>query len=350
MPATKKSRKEGKEEQSEQNNHPTTEMIGEKTFQTSPDFIKLLLRTEAQSLWPADGRIFICQRTDKVVDVWQGLIRHNFLSVPVLQKTKDKYYGFVDLADIVMFVLRMFGDEKLNIDRDFWEMYKQEEYMAQKTVNDIMVYPISRRNPFSPVKKGYTLFSSLELLAKEPGLHRIPVIDQNRKLVNIITQSQVLKFIHDNMNILGTVRNKPVTQFPTYNTHVHVINENEKAIDAFKLMTSHHVSGMAVINDQGKLVGNISLRDLKAIASDGRFFWRLYQTVKNFLQKIKREFQEKDGRPKSVVVATSSDTLEDVIKKIVQNGIHRVFIVDENHKPTGVISLKDILLEIITSC
>lgn len=43
------------------------------------------------------------------------------------------------------------------------------------------------------------------------------------------------------------------------------------------------------------------------------------------------------------------DTLESVIKKIHENKIHRVFIVDdETHMvPIGVISLRDILKEIL---
>jgi len=34
---------------------------------------------------------------------------------------------------------------------------------------------------------------------------------------------------------------------------------------------------------------------LKAVSTDGRMFWRLYQTVKNFLLKIRKENNEKDG-------------------------------------------------------
>jgi len=47
------------------------------------------------------------------VDVWKGLVRHHFLSVPVLQKKGNKYYGFLDIADIVNYVVDSFGKTTL---------------------------------------------------------------------------------------------------------------------------------------------------------------------------------------------------------------------------------------------
>lgn len=41
------------------------------------------------------------------------------------------------------------------------------------------------------------------------------------------------------------------------------------------------------------------------------------------------------------------DTLEDAIKILAETKVHRLFIVDENFVPISVISLKDVLLEII---
>jgi len=55
-----------------------------------------------------------------------------------------------------------------------------------------------------------------------------------------------------------------------------------------------------------------------------------------------------DLRPRFVVSAKMNDTLEQVIQKLVEHKIHRLYVIDDDHKPVGVISLKDILMEIIT--
>jgi len=318
-------------------------------FKTSPEFLQKLIVTRAETLIPPDGRIFVAQRTDKIVDVWKGLITHNFLSVPVLQKSKNKYYGFIDLVDIVQYVVETFGNEKLNKDADFWQQFEKEELLNTKTVNDIMVYPVSRRNPFHPVSKGYSLFSVVEILAHEKGLHRVPVIDENRRLVNLITQSQLTRFLHDHIKELGTVKDKPLSEISHGHNQVISVHEDETAIRAFNIMLTNNVTGIAVVDSSGKVVDNISLRDLKAIQHDGRMFWRLYQTCKNFLMKIRKEFAKEDARPSRVVVLTPKDTLESVINLCNNHNIHRVYVVDENKKPISVISLRDILNEIITS-
>jgi CBS-domain-containing membrane protein len=321
----------------------------ESSFRTNPEFIQLLLTTNAESLVPPEGRIFIAQRTDKVVDVWKGLIKHNFSSVPVLQKTKNKYYGFIDMADIVQFAVKTFGREKLGQDVDFWQQFEKEEILQQKTVNDIMVFPSSRRNPFHPVTKGYSLFSAMELLARERGLHRVPVVDENRQLVNLITQSQLLRYLQSHMKELGPIKDKPIAEMRYSQNPVLCVNQDELAITAFEKMMTEEVTGLAVVDSNGKIHDNISMRDLKAIQSDGRMFWRLNQTCHNFLLKIRREFAKEDGRPNSVVTVTTKDKLETVINQCANHGIHRIYIVDEHKKPIGVISLKDILMELITS-
>ena len=55
-------------------------------------------------------------------------------------------------------------------------------------VKDIMQHPLSRKNPFHPVRTGYSLLFALELMAKEEELHRVPIVDGERNLVNLITQ------------------------------------------------------------------------------------------------------------------------------------------------------------------
>jgi CBS domain-containing protein len=42
-----------------------------------------------------------------------------------------------------------------------------------------------------------------------------------------------------------------------------------------------------------------------------------------------------------------SALLEDVVRQLVEHKVHRLFVVDENHAPIGVISLREILLELI---
>jgi len=317
-------------------------------YETSLEFLKLLITMKVESLTPSDNKIFVCQRTDKIADVWKGLIKHNFLSVPVLQKTGKKYYGFVDLADIVAFFVEHFGDKKLGETEDFWAMVDAEQQFQKLTVNDVMKYPLNKRNQFHPVPRGFSLWTAVELLAREEGLHRVPVIDSNWKLVNMITQSQLIRHLNEHIDDIADKKNKPLHLISSLQKPVISIHENEITMNAFKKMNELGLPAIAVVNNEGHLVGNISIRDLKGISGDARLFWRLYQTVKNFLHKIREEYQQQHGRPRTVVTVTPEESLENAIKKLAEHNIHRVYMVNSEKKPVGVCSLKDILLEIVS--
>jgi 5'-AMP-activated protein kinase regulatory gamma subunit len=313
---------------------------------TSAEFLAALVYTKAEQLRVPDNKVFIAERTDKVIDVFKGLVKHNFLSVPVLQKTKHKWFGFLDLADIVLYVVNAFGESRLNVEQDFWTLADKEVEFQNKTVNDLMRYPLTRRNPFHPITGGYSLLYAIEALARERSLHRVPVIDDERQLMNLITQSQVIRFLQQNLHLLGDKRLTPAKDMQGVMHQVFAINIRQRAIDAFQQLVEKAVTGVAVVDDTGKLKGNLSLRDLKAMSTDGRFFWRLYQTVDNYLTKLKKEVKE-GQRPKRVQSCKASDTLEHAINLLADHSIHRVYVVDDAKKPIGVVTLKDVLCEIL---
>jgi len=268
------------------------------------------------------------------------------LSVPVVQHKGNKYYGFVDMADIVKFVIANFGENKLKIEKDFWELTKREEYFQQRIVKDIMVYPISRRNPFKPINKGYSLLFVAEMLARDPALQRVPILDDNNVLVGLISQSHLVNFLYSQITVLGDVKNKPVSSIANLSLPL-TVKKNEIAIEAFNKMVQHNVHAIGVVNDDGVLIDNLSMKDLKAISTDATLFWRLFQDVDTFLSKLKSE--SPSSRPKNVVCVTKNDTLETVLRVCSETGIHRVWVVDEQKKPINVITLKNILNEIINN-
>jgi CBS domain-containing protein len=53
-------------------------------------------------------------------------------------------------------------------------------------------------------------------------------------------------------------------------------------------------------------------------------------------------------RPKRVQVCKKTHSLEHAINLLADHSIHRVFVVDDEKKPIGVITLKDVLFEILS--
>jgi hypothetical protein len=73
-----------------------------------------------------------------------------------------------------------------------------------------------------------------------------------------------------------------------------------------------------------------------------QLFWRLHQTVKNFVLKLRHEYQQRHGRPRTIVYMLPTATLRDVIETMNEHGVHRVYICDSHHSktPVGVISIQ----------
>lgn len=191
----------------------------------------------------------------------------------------------------------------------------------------------------------YTVF---EAMAKLQGLRRVAVVDAKRSLLNLITQSQLVSFLDQNVDLLGAKGRKTLDACPHFKKAVITIKESDKAIDGFRLMNRHNLNGIGIVDETGRLKGNLSTRDLKVISGEARLFWRLNQTVKNFVLHLRQEFQTTHGRPQRLVYAHMSDTLIGVIKKLEFHKVHRLYIVDERRQPIGLVSLRDLLAEIVT--
>jgi len=312
--------------------------------------VLLLTNTKVESIWTRESKIFFAMRNDKITDVFKGLILHNFSSCPVLQKTKNKWYGFLDIHNIVKFIVHHFGEATLAGHTDVMKLLDETENFKDLQVNDLMKNPMGILTPYHPMYTGYSLFSAYEVMARS-NLHRLAIVDKDRKLVSVITQSQLVEFAFRNITLLGAKRSKLVKDMP-YNLHeVYHVKPNDLALKAFSVMSENNVTGIAVLDDNGILVDQISMRDLKAMAPDGKLFWRLYKPVSDYLNNVKRSRTDPHSleRPNHIITVTPNDTLETVMGLIVNNRIHRVWVVDSvsHQKPIGVISLRDIMLEVI---
>lgn len=323
-----------------------------RSYLTSDSYFSLLAHIKADKFAiegkPEETPIWICNREDKINDVLNGMIKRNILSVPVLLKSQ-KYYGFLDMLDIVKYVVSHFGSSEFQSEKNFFTLLKEEKEFNKKTVGDLMEAPSMTRNLYHPVHSGYSAFAVVEALARESGLHRVPVISKDRQMINLVTQSQVVRFLFHHVNTLGTIKDSKVKDFKHLFHEVLAVKEDSLAIDGFNLMAQNDVQGIAVVNADGRLKGNLSLRDLKVVGADMNLFWRLHQTVKNFILKLRQEYQTRHGRPRSIVYIVPETPIKDVIHALVEHSVHRLYICNDHKEKqlVGVLTLQDLLALIL---
>ena len=124
------------------------------------------------------------------------------------------------------------------------------------------------------VRSGTSLDALVELMLVR-GLSRVPVVDERRQPLGIISKTDVVQDSHDR----GDVSEEPQQQPAERGFHVHSVGavvdevmtktvvtvpEDASIQRVAELMVSRHVHGVPVVNGKGELAGFVSTMDVLA--------------------------------------------------------------------------------------
>lgn len=300
------------------------------------------------------GKVITIDRSATVAEALKKLIEHRILALPVIEKATNTPVCVVSILDILGHILNKIPEEQLKrLDRhtyDLFALVAEKKEIEHETIQQIR--EIGLFDPVQAIAADTTLYDAVVRMIEQKA-HRLVIFDDKGRFVNLITQSRVLQFAACIMDQIPKTK-KTVGELNIGTKEVYSVPDTLMAYKAFKLMVEKKVSGLAVVNHQGVLVGNISSSDIKLIGFDMGFFAMLASTVGDYMQQLKALQNSLPVRSNAValndetksnfvVKCKSTDTLSLVIKMINFYGVHRVYIVDNEGKPTGVISIYDIL-------
>jgi len=109
------------------------------------------------------------------------------------------------------------------------------------------------------------------------------------------------------------------------------VTEKEKVVISFSRMLQYELSAVAVVHSfDGKIVGNISASDLKGLTP-------------NHFHKLDLPVEKMFPNMVMPITCKEDDTLHNMLQKIVNNRIHRFYVVDNQNRPLYVVTLSTIL-------
>jgi CBS domain-containing protein len=267
------------------------------------------------------------------------LAENNVLSMPVFDKEDGSHLGFVDYCDILTFVINMYT-EGHQVSETQWNSFCSDIETLQHRSVRFGIKPIkeiidaSHRDAFIPVYGHGTVFQLIEGVFYK-GVHRVPVMDEQDKLIAIVTQTDVMNFFGRNSSLMNAdLGRQTVKQLKLSTPNVITMSINAQAIHAFHLMYLHKVSAVAIVNSAGMLVANLSASDLKGLVQQQ--FSSLLLPVPTFISNMK-------GKVKPAISVTMNTQFETVILQMCLFRIHRLWVVNEDGKPIGVISQSDVM-------
>jgi len=256
------------------------------------------------------------------------LNKENILSVPVVDKN-GMFIGFVDVLDIASCVYR----EWKRLSGDLSSTLFPDNLFFDTLIKDIL----NLQSKSTVFVNSSDSLSSLIHTFRSPRtanrLHRVAVLESN-KMVDVISQTDIVNFVAENLDKFPKSKaDKTVEELKLIHSPI-MITIDSSIADALLTLCNNKISGLALVDGEFKLTGNFSASDLRGI--DPTCFEFFSGSVLQFLAK-----QSSSTKPTKYLKEGS--TFSEVIKEVVNDRIHRIFITTENGFPKGVISLIDII-------
>ena len=284
---------------------------------------------------------------DSALSPYEGfeiLLKNNILAAPVYDRAKKEYTGFLDVRDLVSSVI--FAHEEQAVAAtpwaETWMDVARKGLTKYDKLGSASITYLSRRSPFRPIQLTTSLLDAARALATQA--HRVPVVDDSadstKRCIYIMSQSSIIAFLMKHRSQFKDEWKQSIHSLSLGLCKVISITTEATAWTAFKLLEVSGVSGLAVVDAGGNLVGNTSARDLKLFMLD-RGSLSLDMPLMEYLSAIRQRELVDAVHPSCSVGLQSS--IGHVIELMSATKYHRVFVVDAQGRPIGVLSVTDIL-------
>ena len=131
-----------------------------------------------------------------------------------------------------------------------------------------------------------------------------------------------------------------------------VVNEDMKIINLIELLSEKRISGAPVVNKDNKLVGIVTKSDLLGSFIDYDIDVNISFSLRDVLgfedaekppeKVLVHEFQVKEIMSTNLITATGDTPIEKLAEMMIDSGIHRIIIVDQD-RISGIVSTYDML-------
>jgi CBS domain-containing protein len=244
--------------------------------------------------------------------------------------------GLIDTLDILAYIVELFGEnDSKNHHVNIFDRLENGGKLAREKIVSITDFA---HNPYTPIQKGRSVYEACQLLIKYKS-HRCPVINEQGKIVSMVTQAAIVNLFAANIDKMGHLAKKTVGELKLGLKPVVTVPKTMRTIDAFKVMHEHKISGVGVVDHSGILIGNLSARDLKHLDASN-IYSCMYASASSFIQRVRANMI---NIVHPAISCTTETDLGFVIGRLSANRIHRLYVCDKDLHPIGVIALRDVI-------
>ncbi|GAB5353577.1 hypothetical protein AAMO2058_000047400 [Amorphochlora amoebiformis] len=310
---------------------------------------------KAKDLTKDKKDVYAIPMTATVEETLKELNKKNILSMPVIDKKKNKYVGIVSISDIVIATCFNPCFAKFAKGKEAIDSLKRED-MAKIVEASVLKSPVSDLVGMTEETKNLWVFDEEEKLGKlaeffSQGVHRA-LIKRLKGSPCLVSQTDFVKFIATQIK---ESKNKDIVEFLKQpldklgNVHkgksVVSVREDETALTGFRRLLQWqsfrdwNLAALPIVDKKGAIIGNLSESDLRGL-NENRLLDVLF-VVPMYMKTFYGEMR----KPETI---TADCSFMDALDKLIDCKVHRLWIVDNDKKPIGVFSLSDVISQFTT--
>ncbi len=127
-----------------------------------------------------------------------------------------------------------------------------------------LISDFSRHNSFYSVQLSGSLEDVIEFFGM--GLHRVCVLNDQREFKGVLSQSDALRYLAKHLDEIPFVADKTLEELGLCSIKPLTASQNGTVLQALMTMHDNSVSSIAIVDNSGALVANLSMTDIKVRA------------------------------------------------------------------------------------
>ncbi|KAE8581386.1 hypothetical protein XENTR_v10024774 [Xenopus tropicalis] len=295
-------------------------------------YMEFMMKNCCYDAIPTSCKLVVFDTTLQIKKAFLALVANGVRAAPLWDSKQHSFVGMLTITDFINILHRYYKAPLVQI-------YELEEHKIETWRE---VYLQSSFKPLIYISPADSLFHAVYSLIKNK-IHRLPVMDPiSGNILHILTHKRLLKFLHLFGDTLPRPRflQKTILELGigTFRD-VAVVQDSSSVYNALEIFVERRVSALPVVNESGQVVGLYSRFDVIHLAAQ-KIYNNLDISVRDALRLRSLSIE-------GVLMCYPHESLEVVIDRIVREQIHRLVLVDEDHRPRGIVSLSDILQALV---
>ncbi|MCL4129867.1 UNVERIFIED_CONTAM: hypothetical protein GTU68_021534, partial [Idotea baltica] len=282
-------------------------------------------------LIPTSAKLVVFDTRLQVKKAFYALVYNGVRAAPLWDSQRQMFVGMLTITDFIRILQSFYNSPN----RKMEELEEHRLEMWRTLLHDDVKKLIS-------ITPNECLYKAIRSLIHHK-IHRLPVIDPNTgNVLYIITHKRILKFLFLYINelpkpsiLLKTLRELNIGTYDKIET----ARGDTLIIEALNKFVERRISALPIVDEEGKLIDIYAKFDVINLAAEG--------TYHNLDITLQQANEYRNEWFEGVLKCNLDETMEMIMERIVRAEVHRLVVVDKSNKVIGIISLSDILNELV---